>query len=195
MTTELHRWRVPAPLLLTKAVEVFHEAGPGWEKARALLYTPNQCIFDWLDHALPLPSATFEARIFCREGELRWLRDPRGDGEGDAVLLSESTMSSVGLELIDTPPIIATLDRRYILWGRGTGSETTGDDGHSTLGTARIGTMAVPLGGVAANRYVGLTAVEYIARETTHGNAYVVEERLTGVEPAELESPPEEDQS
>ncbi len=185
----LNRWRLPGPVTLDEAVAAFRKAGPAWETARALLYTPEDCVFDWLDDLGTLPANTFEARIFCRNAELRWLRDPLGDGEGDAVLLTDSALPDrSGLEAIGTPPIIAAFDRRYVLWGRGTGGC---DDRRSTLGTARIGTRHVPIGGIGADGLAALTAVEYAAAEATHGNAYIVEERLTGLIMASPEFPPE----
>ncbi|WP_114859534.1 type III-D CRISPR-associated protein Csx19 [Azospirillum brasilense] len=199
MTVNLNRWRLSGPVTLDKAVAAFREAGPAWEAARVLLYTPETCVFDWLDDVRPLPANTFEARIFCRNAELRWLRDPLGDGEGDAVLLTDSVLpdrsglEAIKLEAIDTPPIIAAFDRRYVLWGRGTGGgdDRHSDDRHSTLGTARIGTRCAPIGGVGKDQYAALTAVEYAAAEATHGNAYIVEERLTGLIMASPEFPPE----
>lgn len=180
MTVSLQCRRLSGLVRLDAAITTFRSLATGWEPARILYYAPGACEFVWLDEAA-LPPATFEARIFCREAELRWLRDPSGQGEGEAVILAGVPLpETAGLEAAGGLPVaVHAFARTYILWGRGTGRHPS--DRCSTLGTAQIGVRDVPLAGVPAGRSVALTAVEYVAEDGEHGNAFVFDERLTGL--------------
>lgn len=145
----------------------------------------------------PLGSV-FEARVFGRGGELRWLHV--AGGRGRAVVLAEQPVEGVpNLEAVaaagwsELPPrrARATVEGlRYLLWGvvlgrpPGTASTTW-----SSLGSNRVGSLEVPIRATAGNR-VALTVREYVAElgeapgQDVHvaGNAVVVDERLMGIE-------------
>ncbi|WP_165037004.1 type III-D CRISPR-associated protein Csx19, partial [Candidatus Protofrankia californiensis] len=142
------------------------------------------------EEELPLSTsgsdAVFEARIFNKDAELRWLHE--GDGLGTAVLLSESPDICRPLgEALDPLKAIERIDNRYLLWGRPLRSH---DSGASTgplsagplwvrLAEARIGLLDVPVSRAPReNECVFLRTVEYVTTEPEHGNAYVAEERL-----------------
>lgn len=121
----------------------------------------------------------FEARVFGAELELRWLHSSSGRGRAVALAEQEAALPD---GLGDPLPALAAarvFDQHYLLWG------TTADpvaDGWATLFSARIGTVNVPLAGSRPGRKIRLRAREYIAVEPAHGNAYVAEERLLGLE-------------
>lgn len=187
MTVSLQCRRLSGLVRLDEAIDVFRRLATGWEPARILYYAPGACGFVWLDDAA-LPPATFEARIFCREAELRWLRDPSGQGAGEVVILAGTPLpETAGLETVGGLPVaVHAVARTYILWGRGTGQRHPSDR-YSTLGAAQIGVRDIPLSGVPAGRSVALTAVEYVAEDGEHGNAFVFDERLTGLALANTE--------
>jgi CRISPR-associated protein (TIGR03984 family) len=56
-------------------------------------------------------------------------------------------------------------------------------DGWSELAAARIGALAVPIGGVGKNQRVQLRGVEYVVGRE-HGNAVVLDERFLKLEVA-----------
>jgi len=179
MTVFLHVRHLPGAPSLAEALEHYRKTvgEEGGAQARALLYTPTDCVFDWAEDATAdLDPATFEARVFGERGELRWLRDPVGAGEGRATVLVDGADPGESFEAVE---MVGTIERRYLLWGRGTGSVK---GRHSTLGTARIGHRIIPLAGIGKDTYVRLRAREYVAVDD-HGNAYVDEERLYGLEP------------
>ncbi len=135
--------------------------------------------------------AVFEARIFNRDAELRWLHE--GDGLGTAVVLSESPDSCRPLgESLDPLNAIEQIDNRYLLWGRPLRSQDSGaptgplSAGPLSTGPlwvrlteARIGLLDVPLSRAPRQgECVFLRTVEYVMTEPEHGNAYVAEERL-----------------
>lgn len=151
----------------------------------ALLATPRHYHVARMTDGWPYPSGgagvpledVFEARVFNPGAELRWLHT--GDGRGRAVLLTEDE-TRIPESFAERPePITAdeALRGEYLLWGRATGNR----DGWTTLATARIGTLAIPV--IAADgRRVRLLTREYVTYEPSHGNAYVAEERLLYLE-------------
>ncbi len=133
-------------------------------------------------------AAVFEARIFNRDAELRWLHT--GNGVGTAVIVAESLDLCAGLaERLDPLDAIETIENKYLLWGRplpastdvgtGTGGPLTGGPRWVRLAEARIGLLDVPLPRAPRpEECVYLRTVEYVTTEPDHGNAGVAEERL-----------------
>jgi CRISPR-associated protein (TIGR03984 family) len=168
-------------------------AGQG---AVALLYSPRWCEFAVLESGGLRDSAgrpvelsvVFEARVFSRDAELRWLNDPGNEKRHQAVILTEQDHSAaVGAswnrKMVD---VIGTLHQTYLLWGAGTERRRQGGqplaEGWSLLGMARIGGLAIPVPGVhAKDQRVRLTTIEYLA-EVDHGNVVIHDERLCGLE-------------
>lgn len=120
----------------------------------------------------------FEARIFNKNAELRWLKS---GSTGAAVVLSESK-TLPGLRWL--PSLDASLEIEpvyrisYLLWGEGTNIQL--DNGWSCLTAARIGKLYVPISGVKPKQRVQLVAKEYMSKVDCYGNMAVVEERLIG---------------
>ena len=164
------------------------------DSAIALLYSPTACQFAKLvggnltnsvGKVINQPdqrSPVFEARIFNKTSELRWLNVL--NGYGHAVLISESNIS----EIFDNKcnlTYFETLQQQYILWGQGIELKDQPKiaDGWSRLGAARIGAMDIPLANVNSNKQrVKLKAIEYFQEVDKHGNVAVVEERLVNIE-------------
>lgn len=150
--------------------------------AVALLYTPHECQFAQFDtgalrdregNAIAIVGDAFEARIFNETCELRWLQAAM-DGAtrvGRAVLIGEGI---VGHAVVEAEP----LNRSYIVWGQGDGINRAG---WSLVSTARIGPLWLPIDGIGAREMVEVTTREYIARDSETGNAYIADERLTGL--------------
>jgi CRISPR-associated protein (TIGR03984 family) len=151
--------------------------------AVALVYSALRCGFARLDGTTLVDSKSnliggdaFEARVFNGDLELRWLQS-RFDGGvrcGRAVLLHETP--ALGGE--PRSDIIHTLERQYVLWGQADPPAASLAPGWSSLSTARIGALAVPLANIPQSRRVILRAREYMAQEHGHGNAYIADERL-----------------
>lgn len=161
------------------------------QQAIALLYSPRSCIFARLEGEHLRDSKgrqvnleeVYEARIFNRDTELRWLN--QSSGKGRAVLLTQAELpSEFQASLPEDVSFVAlnTLNQTYLLWGEGTTIKSA--DGWSALTTARIGRLEVPLDGVRANERVLLHALEYLAEVDADGNVAVVEERLLYLEVA-----------
>lgn len=132
------------------------------------------------------PSEVFEARLFDADREMRWLHV--GGGVGRAVLLSENEILLPDTFDHELAPLSAhdTHDQHYLLWGQAVPGSPRG---WTRLSSARIGSFAVPLPEVGAGLRARLRAREYVAVEPRHGNAYIAEERLMGLERYE---PPEQ---
>jgi CRISPR-associated protein (TIGR03984 family) len=184
-----HRERVS----LTEALSAFVQLGG--KGAVALLYSPRSCELTALasgelrsSEGRPVDlSAVFEARVFSKDAELRWLNDPGHARRHRAVILAEQDCSaslgdSWSKKSID---IIDTLDQTYLLWGEGTGKAMP--PGWSQLGAARIGALLIPLAGVGKKQRVLLETREYFEEEQEHGNVLVRDERLCGLKLEEVE--------
>ncbi|GGO71152.1 hypothetical protein GCM10012289_36210 [Nonomuraea cavernae] len=120
-------------------------------------------------------SVVYEARAFTADVELRWVES------GYAVLLTEDASllpESFG-EAVDPLPAIGTMDAGYLVWG----SVTASDAGWTSLASARVGTLTVPMASEPRADRVRLVAREYVVADPGHGNAYVAEERLISFEP------------
>ncbi len=185
-----HRERVSLSEALSAFVKV------GGEGAVALLYSPHLCEFAALSSGelrgsdgrpvdlLPV----FEARVFSKDLELRWLNDPGHAKRHRAVILAEQDYSAPLGDLWNkkSRPVIGTLDQTYLLWGGGTERRNQKGrpvaEGWSLLGTPRIGGLAVPVPGVnRQDQRVLLKTIEYLA-EVDHGNVVIQDERLCGLE-------------
>lgn len=163
------------------------------EGGTALLYSPSACLLARVQSgrlrgaegvALDL-DAIFEARVFTKDAELRWLRTPGGSRtvlvreEAPAATDADATAPAVD----GRHPFHGTIDQSYILWGEALADAAAGD--WASLATARIGTMQVPLPadkGLPPNGRMAIRAREYLFTDDTHGNAYVGDERLLALE-------------
>ncbi len=124
----------------------------------------------------------FEARFFDADGELRWLRDPAGEGAGSAVYLSEgTTVPAEGWTPQTAIEDCAVQPGRYLLWGQGCDTQEF-LQGWSRVSAASIGTRATPVSGLVAGGNVYLCYCEYIGRDSglagEDGNAAVLEQRF-----------------
>jgi CRISPR-associated protein (TIGR03984 family) len=152
----------------------------------ALLYSPTCCRFakiqsngeltDSNNTSLSLKDV-FEARVFNKSSELRWLNEL--DGQGRAVLISEENIASYLCESIDLEALY-TVEQTYILWGEGI--ENQSSSGWGKLAAARIGSIDVPVTGLTSGKRVYLKCIEYLQEIDEHGNVAVVEERLMRLE-------------
>lgn len=197
-------------LTLQEALEVAQPMFEG-QQAIALLYSPRKCSFVRLEGERLRdsqgeqvdPVGVFEARIFNRDAELRWLN--QSGGKGRAVLLTQAELSfdfQASLPEDVSFTALKTLGQTYLLWGEGTTIKS--HNGWSLLTTARIGRLEIPLDGVRAHERVHLHALEYLAevdaagkivdalsapateeeKPLRHGNIAVMEERLLYLEVA-----------
>ncbi|ARQ71933.1 type III-D CRISPR-associated protein Csx19 [Streptomyces marincola] len=192
MTTTLHGAAHPGVPLATAITA--HFATPPSTGATALLTAPASYRVALVepDGTCTAPdgpvdlSAVYEARVFTAGAELRWLGEANGPGRAvvlteDPALLPEHFPETDGLAV----DAIDTLDTHHLLWG-----EAASQDGDwTTLSSARIGTLAVP---VRTSGRVRLTSRQYVAVEPEHGNAHVVEERLIRLEPYAIPTPQED---
>jgi CRISPR-associated protein (TIGR03984 family) len=122
-------------------------------------------------------TGVFEARAFDGRRELRWLHVAAGRGR--AVVLGEDDADLPGgFERLAPIEAVELIEQRYLLWGEAVGGAPPG---WTTLSTARIGSLTVPVSASPGQR-VRLRAREYVVAEPQHGNAYVAEERLLGLE-------------
>jgi len=120
----------------------------------------------------PSLDEAYEIRLFGDGADAHWQRT--GASDGRLVVLSEDT----GPATADDIAFVATLPRRYLLWGRG--STATGEEDWSSIASRRIPPIFVPL--PETRGPLALHATEYVGR-LAHGNAAVVAERLTGFAP------------
>lgn len=178
---------ITLPNALQECAEVF-------KNGIALLYSPTHCQFGKLkdgtlqnsqETAIELDYASsfiFEARIFNKDCELRWLNEL--NGKGQAVLISEQDISSY---LQDSVPDLTTdldsIPQTYLLWGEGVKTKVDLSSGWSRLASARIGALDVPVERpIPHGKRVYLKTCEYLAEVDESGNVAVVEERLMELE-------------
>jgi CRISPR-associated protein (TIGR03984 family) len=165
------------------SIDALKNCAECFKDAVGLLYSPESCQFvkvrgDLLTNETGDPVGSigvFEARIFNRQYELRWLN--RSHGTGRAVLLSQNTIEQYLTEDIPKIEAIDIIDSQYLLWGEGIGKKEI-DPNWSYLSAARIGKLAVPVAGIKRNDRVKLRFREYLGVCDEHGNVAVVEERL-----------------
>jgi len=170
----------------------------------ALLYSPQSCQFLRLTNQKLQDSNAeekeifelsdiFEARIFNKQCELRWLNCDNGNGR--AVLLSELKQSLPGFTLLK-PISCESLKQQYLLWGKGVKKDDNCSEGWQRLAEARIGKLYLPLNTtLEESQQVYLETREYIAEwvnnedsnSENYGNVAVIEERLVELKPKPLE--------
>lgn len=163
------------------------------EGGTALLYSPSACLLARVQSgrlkgaegvALDF-DAIFEARVFTKDAELRWLRTPGGSR---TVLVREEAPAATDSGASETAvdgrqPFHGTINQSYLLWGEALADAAVG--GWASLATARIGTLRVPLPadkGLPLYGRMAIRAREYLFTDETHGNAYVGDERLLALE-------------
>jgi len=160
--------------------------------AIALLYSPQKCqlakfkedskLYDAYDRVIKLQYTSidiFEARIFNKQGELRWLN--RAKGTGDAAFISESEVILQSFRLLETQAVEA-LKQQYLLWGEKAKNPSV-KQGWQRLASARIGKLDVPLSTPLKEKdRVFLNSIEYIAEVDQFGNCAIIEERLVNLE-------------
>lgn len=175
------------PLLTSLAAHREHLEG-----GTALLYAPSACLLARCQGGLLLGAdgtaldleTVFEARVFTRDAEMRWLRVPGGSR---TILVREEAPAEPGGGSKDTDSgkgasFNATIDQSYILWGEAILDAAAGS--WARLGTARIGTLPAPLPAnqiLSRNGRMAIRAREYLFADE-HGNAYVGDERLLALE-------------
>jgi CRISPR-associated protein (TIGR03984 family) len=118
----------------------------------------------------------FDARVFTPQLELRWTR---GESGGRALLVSEGGAGPAGWERLEleAEPLEATT---YLLLGEV--ERPTPGPGWTRLTSGRAGAIELPI--TTQGQRLLLRAVEYVAVDQEHGNAYICEERLLGLTPA-----------
>lgn len=158
--------------------------------AIALLYAPQRCKVakftenqfqdsDGNSIAPKFLANVFEARIFNQNCELRWLN--RLNGEGDAVLLSESEQSIDEFSSHESN-FCESLEQQYLLWGEAAKSSPKPHD-WQRLASARVGKLDVPIDQtLEGEKRVYLSSLEYLAEIDQFGNFAVIEERLVSLE-------------
>ncbi len=174
--------------------------------AVGLFYGPRWCrlgqlrsgAVEFADGASLDPALIFEARLFNATGELRWLRDPLGQGEGPAVYLTETRSDRFKAdqgwekhpkdnEQAEAWLQITVQDQAYLLWGKRWQPKGSLPEGWSLLATARIGELPIPLKLSDKGKGAKLKVREYLGPvpdpvARCHGNIVVIEERLVGLE-------------
>jgi CRISPR-associated protein (TIGR03984 family) len=175
-------------ILLPEALAAFPKLGG---EAVGLLYSPRSCDFAMTSggqvkgsDGRPVElSAVYEARVFSKEAELRWLNDPTHEKRHRAVILTEQNSPVLeGWERSELKAVIAVLPQTYLLWGEGTEAKPPLADGWSLLATPRIGGLPVPIRGAGNIRQrVLLHTLEYLT-ESEYGNVVVADERLCRLE-------------
>lgn len=179
--------RTNSSITLPEAIKNCASALSNGSEGVALLYSPVYCQFAKLQLNGTLTnsqgksvdlSPAFEARVFNKTSELRWLNE--SNSKGQAVLLSELDISGYLTDCIPDLQILDTIPQDYLLWGRG--AENSSNPGWGKLASARIGSISVPVTGLTANKRVYLKAREYLGEVDEYGNVAVVEERLTELE-------------
>jgi CRISPR-associated protein (TIGR03984 family) len=156
------------------------------ESPVAILYAPQKCYLAKLVNGTLTDSSdrpisensVYEARIFCKSFELRWLNDPSPAKQHRAVIVSEKDLSNA-LDNGWSPTrqqVVDSQEQTYLLWGQGI--KDLGN-GWSQIGGARVGAIEVPVANVQPKANVLLESVEYFV-ESEHGNVIVWAERLKG---------------
>jgi len=159
------------------------------DSAIGLIYSPEKCCFVKIDgENIEEPpkepkeknmdiASVFEARIFTKNLELRWLNVK--NGEGKAVLISDAELDSC-LEIpSESSEVLTTQEQYYLLWGEGTQNFSNTGNTWSKLISSRIGSLYVPYNEYKKRCY--LKTREYF-EEDKYGNISVSEERLISLE-------------
>jgi CRISPR-associated protein (TIGR03984 family) len=174
--------------------DVLQECSEALKNGVALLYSPTRCQFGKLQDGILqnsqgevialdyVSSHIFEARIFNKDSELRWLNEV--DGNGQAVLISEQNISDYLRDsVLDLTTDLDSISQTYLLWGEGVKTKVDLSLGWSRLASARIGALDVPVDQpIPHGKRVYLKTCEYLAEVDECGNVAVVEERLMALE-------------
>lgn len=183
---------------LTKAVEEFSQSSLLIDKGNepiALLYSVKKCLFAKLEGAefsfhpnfnrqKEFLDRCYEARIFTKNAELRWIAEPEKsewNGThllGKAVILTELSIDQMTNWKRGHPwNVEDTIPGKYLLWG----VKRNGDEaGWSELKEHRIGSLWVPIE-LTKKPGVQLEYVEYLVEDDGYGNLAVKAERLVGL--------------
>lgn len=156
------------------------------DHAVALLSTPGRYeiaqVRDGLCYGPQAPcplEEVFEARLFSPELEVRWQHTAAGLGRAAALAERQDLLPAGFGQVLAPLEAVAVIPQRYLLWGKTIPSR---HPGWASLYSARVGVLPVPLSVCEDGGRVRLTACEYVAVESVHGNAYVAEERLLSLE-------------
>ncbi len=168
-------------------------ARAGFRSAVALLSTPTaHTVAQVRDGDCRTPAGpcdlaeVFEARIFNPEMELRWLHEAGGLGRAVVLGEDEAALPAAFGDPLAPLHAIEVLAAHYLLWGRPVDDTP---EGWTTLYTARVGVLRVPATVSTSDHRLRLVAREYVVVEPRHGNAYVGEERLLGLEETPVPAP------
>jgi CRISPR-associated protein (TIGR03984 family) len=178
---------------LTEALGVL-----GDDSAVGLFIAPGWCRFGQLKAGLvtfvvrapqpelseldPRETNVYEARVFNKIAEVRWWNDPGGQ-EHRAAVISEQPIAPDGWPMPETLTITGRISQSYLLWGRRGGTpERLMAAGWTSLTTARIGSLDVPIASTEREKRFEIYATEYL-KVFADGNVGVVEERLLGIRP------------
>jgi len=173
--------------------EALQKWGSVVSNAVGLLYSPQSCQLVKVDtngdlsdssnkqfNLLEQANSIFEARIFNKNAELRWLNEL--GGKGQAVLIAEKVLDDIPEQPErEKREILETIQQKYLLWGQKT--NTALKAGWQRLAAARIGTLDIPLNEtISKKQRVYLTTKEYLAEIDSYGNVDVIEELLLALE-------------
>jgi CRISPR-associated protein (TIGR03984 family) len=164
-----------------------------------LIYTPKFCGFaSYYKEELASLSGgeklgdVFEIRCFCKDYELRWVREAFSD-TGTAIVLREKDENPSWTDTLrgffsqphnseSKKEITCFLPGQYLLWGK----IAAFDQNSATLFDHRVGKIKIPIASdmqknIKEGLHVILTYKEYFRRDS-YGNLIFFAERLTGME-------------
>lgn len=134
---------------------------------------------------LPSEEQVIEARLGCPTGELRWLRNPNGKGEGVAVWLTEEQAGPNDWAQVAQRGCQLSRDVLQLLTGTLAGAHPEGGPGWSLMNAPRHGKVPLPLDARPGER-PAMRLREYLGaapgQAGEDGNQMVIEERLLGLE-------------
>jgi hypothetical protein len=138
-----------------------------------------------IDTDAPCPQdQIYEARFFNPTLELRWLRDPGGNGAGTAVWLSEAHLNLPGWEHSELPDLTALPNQTRLLTGS-LAQPASKRPGWCNMHAPRHGQVAVPCDQGLSGDRIGWQVREYLGPAPgsagEDGNHMVVEERIIAI--------------
>ena len=145
-------------------------------KTYAIFYASNKCFLGLVNENGEIDvqndknfdiNKVFEARIFNKNAELRWLKG------FDEKIIKDSDFSN-------DQELLKPIKQKYLIWGEKIKDEAN-PKGWTQFGTARIGTFYVPIEIDSNKNYAQFEAIEYLMSENENGNVFVIDERLTGI--------------
>jgi CRISPR-associated protein (TIGR03984 family) len=183
------RWSTPAAPVTVDAVLAVAQTVVG-SQAVGMISSPVRHDLVRLDGERLVTSSgpaeldeVFQLRLFTPKTELRWVHT--GSRRGTAVTLSESDAGPEGWTM-DSADVDEVLDGQYALWGRR--FMPLASAGWCRAVEGRIGWIDVPAATPTPSdperdwpeQYLALCFREYLTSDE-HGNATVLDERLTGI--------------